>query len=92
MRSKKNLQKKLDRTFGGAVHVADEDGLIRLTGTLSSWNDILKACRMAVSGDRTVHVVNDIVLEGAEPLPVRQPSLSDDALDMGFLLMKKVLN
>ena len=81
MRSGKRLQKKLDKAFDGAVHAAYEDGLIRLTGTLSSWDQILKACRMAVSGDRTVHVVNDILLDGAEPLPVRVPSLSDKALD-----------
>lgn len=81
MRSEKRLQKKLEKAFGGAVHAAYEDGLIRLTGTLSSWDEILKACRMAVSGDRTVHVVNDLTLAGAEPLPVRVPSLSDKALD-----------
>ena len=78
----KTIQRKLDRRFGGAVKAVREEDLIRLTGTLSSWKDIVKAGSMAVSKDkRTVHVVNDIRLEGAEPIPPRTPLLKDDALE-----------
>lgn len=80
--SLKSAQKKLQKTFGGRVALRDEGDLLRLTGTLSSWADIVRAGSMAVSKDkRRVHVVNDIVLEGAEPVPMRVPSLEDDALD-----------
>lgn len=80
--SLKSAQKKLQKTFGGRVALRDEGDLLRLTGTLSSWADIVRAGSMAVSKDkRRVHVVNDIVLEGAEPVRMRVPSLEDDALD-----------
>ncbi len=80
--SLKSAQKKLQKTFGGRVALRDEGDLLRLTGTLSSWADIVRAGSMAVSKDkRRVHVVNDIVLEGADPVPMRVPSLEDDALD-----------
>lgn len=78
----KKIQGKLNRKFGNAVKAVREDDCIRLTGTLSSWEDIVKAGTMAVSKDkRKVHVVNDIQLAGADPVPVRTPVLSDDALD-----------
>lgn len=76
------IQKKLDRRFGGRVKATREEDLIRLTGTLSDWKEVVKAGSMAVSKDkRHVHVVNDIKLEGVEPIPMRTPSLKDDALD-----------
>ena len=76
------VQKKLDKAFGGAVRAVREGETVRVTGTLSSWEDIVKACRMAVSKDkRRVHVVNDIELAGAAPIPMRIPSLEDDAFD-----------
>ena len=76
------LDRKLNRAFHGAVHAEREDDLIRLTGTLSDWKDIVKAGSMAVSKDkRHVHVVNDIKLAGVDPIPMRTPSLKDDALD-----------
>ena len=76
------IRKNLDRAFGGRVTADREGDTIRVSGTLGTWEDILKACSLAVSRDkRRVHVVNDIVLEGAEPIPMRVPSLKDDALD-----------
>ncbi len=76
------IQKKLDKAFGGRVKAAREGDTIRVSGTLSDWNDIVKAGSLAVSKDkRRVHVVNDIVLEGAEPVPMRVPSRKDSALD-----------
>lgn len=76
------IQKKLSRTFGGRVTATRENDMIRVTGTLSSWEDILKACNMAVSKDkRHVHVVNDIKLEGADPIPMRVPAIRDETLE-----------
>ena len=78
----RRVQRKLNKTFGNAVMAVREGDTIRVTGSLPTWEDILKACNMAVSKDkRRVHVVNDITLEGAEPIPMRVPSVRDDALD-----------
>ena len=76
------IQKRLKKTFGGRVTAVREGDTIRVSGMLSTWPDILKACNMAVSKDkRRVHVVNDIQLEGAEPIPMRVPDLRDESLD-----------
>ena len=78
----RRVQRKLNKTFGNAVTAIREGDTIRVAGSLPTWEDILKACNMAVSKDkRRVHVVNDITLEGAEPIPMRVPSVRDDALD-----------
>ena len=76
------IQKRLKKTFGERVTAVREGDTIRVSGMLSTWPDILKACNMAVSKDkRRVHVVNDIQLEGAEPIPMRVPSVQDESLD-----------
>ena len=76
------IQKRLKKTFGERVTAVREGDTIRVSGMLSTWPDILKACNMAVSKDkRRVHVVNDIQLEGAEPIPMRVPDLRDESLD-----------
>ena len=78
----RRVQRKLNKTFGNAVTAVREGDTIRVSGSLPTWESILKACNMAVSKDkRRVHVVNDITLEGAEPIPMRVPSVRDDALD-----------
>ena len=76
------IQKRLKKTFGGRVTAVREGDTIRVSGMLATWPDIVKACNMAVSKDkRRVHVVNDIALEGAEPIPMRVPSVRDESLD-----------
>ena len=76
------IQKRLTKTFGERVTAVREGDTIRVSGMLSTWPDIVKACNMAVSKDkRRVHVVNDITLEGAEPIPMRVPSVRDESLD-----------
>ena len=78
----RRVQRKLNKTFGNAVTAVREGDTIRVSGSLPTWEEILKASNMAVSKDkRRVHVVNDITLEGAEPIPMRVPSVRDDALD-----------
>lgn len=78
----RKIREKLKKNFGGAVTANREGDTIRVSGELSSWADILKACRMAVSKDkRRVHVVNDIRLKDAAPVPMRTPSVEDKTLD-----------
>lgn len=77
----KKLQEKLAKKYDGRVSVELKDGCIRVTGELDSWKDILDACSMCATKKSKVHVVNDIVLKGAEPIPVRTPMVEDDAVD-----------
>ena len=76
------LKRKLKKKYGGRVQLQEEDGILRLTGELDSWNDIYHACAMAAAKNSTTHVVNDIRLKGADPIPMRMPSLQDKALEI----------
>ena len=83
------LNKKLYEAFGGAVQAQLEgspggtfggSSVLRLTGKLSDWKDIVRAGRMSVN-KKKYGVVNDIVFTGAEIPPMKMPPLSDNALD-----------
>lgn len=60
----RKLNKKLERYFPGRVSVKLEKDCIRVSGELTNWVDVVKACRMCVSKDKRLHVVNDIKLIG----------------------------
>lgn len=72
---------KLEKKFGGRVKAVKERDCIRLTGELDTWDEIYQACSMVAKKNSRYHVVNDITLKGAEPIPMRTPSLKDDALE-----------
>lgn len=76
----KHLSKKLKRRFGTAVRVRVEGRIIRVSGTLSRWEDIIEACSMCVTKLPGVHVVNDLALKGVELPPMRMPAFTDEAL------------
>ena len=63
------------------MHAEYEDGLIRLTGELDSWDDIIEACSLIATKHSKVHVVNDIKFTGAEIPPMKVPAVSDNAVD-----------
>lgn len=75
------LQKKLQKEFGDTVFVKYKNHSIVVSGTLQSWEDIVNACSMCVSKDKSIHVVNDIVLEGVRMPAMRQPSFTDGELE-----------
>nr|WP_207736002.1 NAD(P)/FAD-dependent oxidoreductase [Eubacterium sp. 1001713B170207_170306_E7] len=75
------MTRRLRKRFGGTLSVQTEDRIIRVTGQLSSWEDIVAACAMCVSKAPGTHVVNDVVLTGAEMPEMRVPALRDKALD-----------
>ncbi|MBR5992100.1 MAG: FAD-dependent oxidoreductase [Clostridia bacterium] len=81
MASLRKIQRKLDKKYDGRVKVAFEDGIIRLTGELDDWNDVVGACMTAATKRSLIHVVNDIKFTGAEIPPMRVPSLRDNAVD-----------
>lgn len=58
-----------------------EGRIIRVSGRLKSWEDIVEACSMCVVKQPGVHVVNDLVLAGAKRMPMRVPGFTDDALE-----------
>lgn len=78
---KKHLARKLKNRFGTAVKVSVEGKIIRVSGVLSSWEDIIEACGMCVTKIPGVHVVNDLALKGVELPPMRRPAFTDEALE-----------
>ncbi len=77
----KKIQKKIFTRYGDRVTVSYEDGIIRLSGELDSWEDIVDACTMAAQKYSKTHVVNDIKLKGLDIPKMRVPSLKDDTLE-----------
>ena len=75
------IQKKLSKKFGDRVNASFEDGCIILSGELERWSDIVDAGMTAAEPHSKTHVVNDIVLKGAEPEQMHMPAVSDNALD-----------
>ena len=56
----KKLNSRLRKRFGGSVKASVEDRIIRVTGNLLEWEDIIRACSMCVVKKDGFHVVNDI--------------------------------
>ena len=75
------IQKKLSKKFGDSVKAELQGDIIRLTGSLSDWNEVVEACLMSSEKNSKVHVVNDIKFTGAEIPKMRIPSLSDSELE-----------
>ena len=77
----RKLQKKLRVRFGGAVQVSVEGRIIRVSGSLKRWEDIIEACSMCVIKQPGVHVVNDVVFSGGVRAPMRTPGFTDETLE-----------
>ncbi len=77
----KKIQRKLNKKFDGRVQAVLEDGIIRLTGELDNWDDVVTAGETAATKNSLVHVVNDIKFTGGEIPPMRVPSLRDNAVN-----------
>ena len=75
------LRKKLNERYGGKIQFTDKNRMRVMTGEWNTWDGIVEACRMAVTGKKDVHVVNNIRFTGAKSPEMRLPSLSDNALD-----------
>lgn len=77
----RKLNKKLEKYFPGRVSVKVEDDCIRVSGQLSNWEDIVKACSMCVSKDKRLHVVNDIKLKDTNTQVMRIPKETSKELE-----------
>lgn len=80
-RLEEKLNRRLRRAFATAVSASVEDRLIRLSGELESWEDIVRACSMCVVKRAGFHVVNDISLRGAKPQKMSVPNHHDTELE-----------
>lgn len=75
------LNRMLQQRFGQQVTARAEEDLIRVSGQLDKWEDIVEACTMCVSSQPGVHVVNDVVLKEAAMPKMRIPKIEDKSLD-----------
>lgn len=81
MESLVRLRSKLKDKFGDNVQIAEEDGVLLLSGELTDWNDIVTAGCICTDKKRRRHVVNDIHLKGV-PIPaMRVPTVYDNTLN-----------
>lgn len=77
----KKLNRKLRKRFGNHVKVTIEDRIIRVSGNLSRWEDIVEACGMCVVKKPGIHVVNDLILDGVQMPKMRIPEIEDMELE-----------
>lgn len=75
------LQKKLNELYNGKITFCDKHNMRVMQGEWHDWNGIVKACQMAVTGKKDVHVVNDIKFTGTEIPKMRLPLVEDKALE-----------
>jgi glycerol-3-phosphate dehydrogenase len=71
--SEKKLNLKLEKCFPGQLSVKLEEECIRVFGQLEHWEDIVRACRMCVSKNKRLHVVNDIKLKDTKIPAMKVP-------------------
>lgn len=81
MKEERRLNNALQWKYGPSVSVRIEGKIIRVTGQMSDWNDIVKACSMCVSKKKGMHVVNDILFTGGTIPKMRVPEENDLSLD-----------
>ncbi len=77
----RQMQRKLDRAFGGRVRAEADAERVRLTGTLDRWDDVVAACALCAERYGRRHVVNDITFTGGADAPMRVPAAADSSLE-----------
>jgi len=75
-----NLNKKLNKVFGGKVYAELKAGCLYLKGELSNWDDIVRAGLMSVN-KKLYTVVNDIECSGVKRCPARIPKVASNMLE-----------
>ena len=73
----RRLNKKLNKMFNGSVHAQEENGCVKLTGSLDCWEDIVKAGYTAVNKNKFIGVLNDIEYTKRDIPQMRMPSVND---------------
>lgn len=80
-RIQQQLMDKLNQRFPNCLSVEVNEDYIRVYGKLKRWEDIVTACRMCVSKNKRIHVVNDILLEQGEIPKMRIPEVVSEELE-----------
>ncbi len=75
----KKIEKKV-HAVAPSVKVEEQNGCVRLSGTLNDWDTVYKAGIAAIDRKHSLGVLNDIKLEGFEE-KIKTPSILDNALD-----------
>ncbi len=76
------IQKKLDQAFFGVVTATLHDDIIRLTGTLGDWDDVVRAGMIAAKRKpKKFGLVNDVFWSGGAIPQMRIPPLQDNLLE-----------
>lgn len=75
------LNIRLRRAFGGRVRADIRDEGIVVSGELSDWGDVVRACQMCAKPHSKRHVINDIGFTGGADAPMRMPAVRDAALE-----------
>jgi len=75
------LKKKLNTLYLNRITVDEDEYSIILSGELDNYDDILRACKMAVNKKSGKHVVNNIKLKGYVKKEIRKPKINDKTLD-----------
>lgn len=81
MKRIEQINRNLQKRFGGAVRCEERDGCRIVSGTLDTWQQVVAACDLAADKYSKTHVVNDIVCREVKPASPRLPSLRDTALE-----------
>lgn len=82
MPSAKKAVRRLQAAFGTQVALEDKGHYVQLSGTLDTWDAVVRAGALAAKAlGRKKTVVNHIQLAGAQPPAMRAPTLRDNALE-----------
>lgn len=75
------INKKLRDLFGDLVHADEQHGCVVLSGTVDTWEEVVRAGTLAVDKKHSLGVVNNVTVHGQGMPPMRVPALRDEALE-----------
>lgn len=77
----KRINKRLRDQFGAAVQADDQRGCVVLRGTVSTWEEVVRAGTLAVDKKHSRGVVNNVTVKGQVMPPMHVPQLRDALLE-----------
>lgn len=77
----RKTNKKFKKLYAGRISAELRDGCISVSGHAESWEEAIAACSLAAEKYSTVHVLNDLTVDGIEEKPMRMPAVKDSSLE-----------